>query len=308
MPDWIIHQVFYILAISDDHDHNVTSILKRNGNMKLSKKTARLALEKAVSIILIAGIAVSLTACPAGTTGSTGQADDRITVTTRTTEPNRTIDPVQTTAESAAAAPTGAYNYVLYEGTPQQTTICMDYDIHPGTQYLQQHNYPTAYYYEIDTLASSLGWKLNGAFSIEETTEDTDPTYFYTYDYGDYLALLEVEESTDIVFSGAWVQIEALRISYVKKDDLDTPYFEDQDPNHKDIIIAFGNHQSAIEYPGLGTHWAFSYNDYVLITYLFWLLPQLGEAKTAIVYNTLLPAAVSITTDEDDATPTLNLQ
>ena len=186
--------------------------------MKLSRKVAHLALKKVVSIVVIAGIAVSLTACPADTAGTNGQIDDRLTATTRTTEsemletgmsePNQSIDPVQGTpetttdapTETTVAAPQGAYTYVLYEGTPQQTTISMDYDIHPGTQYLQQHDYPTAYYYEIDTLASSLGWKLNGAYSIEETNEDTGPTYFYTYDYGNYVALLEVEAS-DIAYS-----------------------------------------------------------------------------------------------------------
>ena len=104
------------------------------------------------------------------------------------------------------------------------------------------------------------------------------------------------------------MQIAAIRISYVKKGDYDTPYFEDSDPNHEDLVIEFGNHLNSIEYPGLGTKWAFSYNDYVLMTYFFWLLPQLGEAKTEIVYNTLLPAAVNITTDEDDATKVLVLQ
>ncbi|MBR5419025.1 hypothetical protein IK110_02145 [Candidatus Saccharibacteria bacterium] len=294
--------------------------------MKFSRKMAHLALKKVVSSIIITGIAVSLTACPADTAESVNQIDDRTTVAARPTEsemgesgmsePNQTIDPVRnTTVETTEAmettaettiVPQGTYTYVLYEGTPQQTTITMDYDIQPGSQYLQQHNYPTAYYFEIDSLASSLGWKLNGAYSIEETDEDTGPTYFYTYDYGDYLVILEVEANPDITYSEAWTQIEALRIAYVKKGDFDTPYFEDNDPNHYDIVIEFANHAGSIEYPGLGSSWAFSRNDCVLMTYLFWLIPKLGEANTNAIYNTLLPAAV--TTTDEETTRVLNLQ
>ena len=268
---------------------------------------------KIIALLTIASLCAPFTAC-----NNNAQIDDRTTATTRTTEsemletgmsePNQSIDPVQNVADNNVNAPQGEFYYVIYKGTPQETIIRMDYDIHPGTQYLQQHNYPTAYYYEIDTLASSLGWKLNGAYSIEDTNEDTGYTNFYTYDYGDYLVVLDVEASTDIVYSQAWVQIEALRISYVQKGDFDTPYFKDSDPNHEDIVFEFGNHLSAIEYPGLGSKWAFSYDDYVLMTYLFWLLPKLGEAKTEVVYNTLLSAAVNVTTDEDDATMILNLQ
>ena len=107
-------------ANPDQSDIISLNTVGRHVNMKISRIMAQLALKKAVSIAVIAGIAVSMAACSAKQTETESQNDDRVSMTTRATEsemletsmsePNQSIDPVNDTSE------------ITTESTTEETT------------------------------------------------------------------------------------------------------------------------------------------------------------------------------------------
>ena len=159
-------------------------------------------MKKILSTILATSLIISATAC-------SNQKDDRIDPTTRTTEsemletgmsdPNQTIDPVNTdptTSEtSETAAPAGKYTYTLYAGTANEVTISMDVNIddyiipiQSGGEFLQ-----------LGRLASDLGWLEQGQYNWDDistapSNSNIGYSNWYTFSYGDHRAMFVIDE------------------------------------------------------------------------------------------------------------------
>jgi len=266
--------------------------------MKLSKKVAHLALKKVVSIIIIAGIAISLTACPADTVESGSQIDDRIEASTRTTETNPTASfsepqqsiadttattPSETTTEATEPEPTynitdveGEYVYTIYQGTEYETTLKMSSSVE---FFLRD---PDGYcggstYWRIQEFADYHNWLEDGKYTLEDIENDNrDDIGTYTIGYsniymipcGDYRCYLEINYY-DAPESESWKgQIKSITVRYIQNDSME-PAFANPIPEQMDVVINFGEHPENYGYQCDYKKFGGSFEDIVVLQYVF---------------------------------------
>lgn len=247
-------------------------------------------MKKRVFAVVLAA-SVLLTAC--NNSGSS-QADDRTTITTRATEsemletsmsePNQSIDAVNTeasvteseTPEESIAEPkmtadaSGMYTYIIYEGTSYETEVKMSLNVDDYI-YVAEKTGNTIFDYE--ALVSDLGF-------------EAEP-YFYTYDFGDHLALLILHSLPD-------VQTKVLgEISFRYTANIQgLPAFDDakENPGHSGYILAFDLHDLQDNnyvydmYMGDTNPYSVkcSRNDAIVCAYFAWVIATSVDDSTPI--------------------------
>lgn len=262
--------------------------------MKLSKKVTHLALKKVASIVIIAGIAVSLTACPANTTESASQIDDRIALTTRVTEsedngyisePNQTINTtLGTTASETTTEPTvtynisdveGDYTYTIYPGTQYETTLKLET---PVEFFFRD---PDGYcggstYWRIQECAYYNGWLEDGIYTLRDIEDDSLEDFgthtigfsnIYMIPCGDFRCYLEIGYYEPADSSDWRHQIKSITIRYIKNDSME-PAFENPIPEQMDVVINFEEHPDAYSYQCDYKCYGGSFEDIVVLQYV----------------------------------------
>jgi hypothetical protein len=244
-------------------------------------------MKKRVFAIVLAA-SVLLTACNGS---GTNQDDDRTTITTRATEsemletgmsePSQSIDAVNTgalvteseTAEESVAEPkmtadaSGMYTYIIYEGTSYETEVKMSLNVDDYI-YVAEKTGSTIFDYEV--LVSDLGF-------------EAEP-YFYTYDFGDHLALL-------VIHSLPNVQTKVLgEISFSYTANIQgLPAFDDvkENPGHSGYILAFDLHDNNyVYYMYMGDTSPYSVqcsrDDAIVCAYFAWVIATSVDDSTPI--------------------------
>ena len=232
-------------------------------------------LNKVVTLLVIASLCASFTAC-----NDNPQIDDRTTVTTRTTEsemgetgmsePNQTIDPVNTdptTSEtSETAAPAGKYSYTLYAGTANEVTISMDVNIDDYILPIQSGGE----FLQLGRLASDLGWLEQGQYNWDDIINaapgsNIGTANWYTYSYGDHRAMFVLDSYPEKMPGTDRSQIWAITFSYLENDS-NANFF----PDGKAGGVGFAKHYDAVCYAIGGQNCMCSRDDAIVITYGLW--------------------------------------
>ena len=230
---------------------------------------------KVVTLAVIASLCASFTAC-----NNNSQIDDRTTTTTRTTEsemletgmsePNQTIDPVNTdptTSEtSETAAPAGKYSYTLYAGTANEVTISMDINIDDyilpiegGGEFLQ-----------LGRLASDLGWLEQGQYDWDdivnaESGSNIGSANWYTFSYGDHRAMFVIDGYSEKMPGSNRSQVYAITFRYLENNS-NANFFSDG----RNGGVAFSQHYDLVCYAIGGQNCMCSRDDAIVIAYGLW--------------------------------------
>ena len=233
-------------------------------------------MKKILSTILATSLIISATAC-------SNQKDDRIDPTTRTTEsemletgmsePNQTIDPVNTdptTSEtSETAAPAGQYTYTLYAGTANEVTISMDVNIDDYI-YVGQNGSSL----ELGRLASDLGWLEQGQYTWDDVLaahqanpDETNIGYanWYTFNYGDHRAMFVLDWYEEDMPGVNRSQVYAITFRYLENNS-NANFFSDG----RNGGVAFSQHYDLVCYGIGGQHCMCSRDDAIVIAYGLW--------------------------------------
>ena len=229
-------------------------------------------MKRITSTILAACLILTVTAC---------NKDDQPTVTPRTTEsemletgmsePNQTIDPVNTDLSNSeitetTAAPSGLYTYTIYAGTTNETTISMginidDYilPIEGGGEFLQ-----------LGRLACVLGWLEQGQYNWDdivyaEAGSKIGTANWYTFSYGDHRSMFILDAYSEDMPGVNRSQIMAISFNYLENDS-NANFF----PGGRNGGVAFEKHYDEVCYSISGQHCMCSRDDAIVIAYGLW--------------------------------------
>ena len=231
-------------------------------------------MKKILSTILATSLIISATAC-------SNQKDDRIDPTTRTTEsemletgmsdPNQTIDPVNTdptTSEtSETAAPAGQYTYTLYAGTANEVTISMGVNI---DDYIIPIQGGSGEFLQLGRLASDLGWLEQGQYDWNdminaEAGSKIGSANWYTFSYGDHRAFFVIDGYPEKMPGTNNSQVFAITFRYLENDS-NANFFSDG----RNGGVAFSQHYDLVCYGIGGQNCMCSRDDAIVIAYGLW--------------------------------------
>lgn len=229
-------------------------------------------MKRIISIILATCLIFAVTAC---------NNDNQPTTTTRTTEsemletgmsePNQTIDPVNTdpttsdTSETTAA-PAGKYTYTLYAGTANEMTISMDINvddyilpIQSGGEFLQ-----------LGRLACDLGWLEQGQYNWDDivnadANSKIGTANWYTFSYGDHRSFFVIDGYSEKMPGTNRSQVFAITFRYLENDS-NANYF----PDGNNGGVAFSKHYDSVCYAIGGQNCMCSRDDAIVIAYGLW--------------------------------------
>ena len=284
--------------------------------MKKNKKSLAAFSKKAVSILLIASMSMSLAACGENndakeskiTTAEKLGTEEPVTVTTGFVEPDIDIDPgavittteteAQTTTETEtvtetetetetsteAQQPQGKYTYTIYG----DITISMDINVDDYIIVSDEGQSILSLY----RLASDLGWLSLGKYGKDEVAASDDPKVYapdwWSYSNGTLWTVISPSYYGDIMGNEKAGydnhQISNYYIQFSTIGEVKPYYSHDErtsDPNHNDVSIDIGRHYPDATYLITGYKTLASRDDIVLLAYLFWYMPQhCGEASS----------------------------
>lgn len=230
-------------------------------------------MKRITSTILTACLILTVTAC---------NKDNQPTVTTRTTEsemletgmsePNQTIDPVNTDlsdseTSEATADTSGLYTYTIYAGTANETTISMGINI---DDYILTNQNGSML--KLSKLATDLGWLEQGQYGWDEidaayTNGNTDVGYanWYTFGYGDHRSMFILDSYAEDMPGVNRSQIMAISFNYLENDS-NANFF----PGGRNGGVAFEKHYDEVCYSISGQHCMCSRDDAIVIAYGLW--------------------------------------
>jgi hypothetical protein len=269
-------------------------------------------LSKAISIFLVTMITLSLTACGENnsskeskiTTAEKLGTEEPVTVTTGFVEPDIDIDPgaiittetkteteietqteteteTETTTEASTSAPQGqyAYTYTIYDGI----VLSMDVNV---DDYVVIANDGTPCF-RLYQLAGDMGWMSMGLYdkdAVEASKSDLSivgPSW-WSYSNGEMRTQFDLDysdsEHLPAPFSDK-APFRGMHINFIEQDTV-KPYYTDDEINHQLIDINIRRGYDDVQYRVSGYSCAISRDDFVLIAYILWFMPQhCGEAE-----------------------------
>ena len=256
---------------------------------------------KVMSIILATCMLISLSAC-----GGAGASQQDVQPTTQ----YATVDPVSDVPEDPAGEPddgywhedptedpsvnedpttqpqTGAYTYNVYG-----VTISMDVNV---DDYIYDNN--GSKWFDLIPMIYDLGWA--GADTYTEADWNNSDTTFvtwFTHRDGDIVSRIDLANYSEETLPGVTGhQFASIDLKYLA--DGGGMYYPVDDPDimHRNTLCNFGKHYSDCEYRLSGISWYASYEDIVMITYIFWsaannagsnpMVSSFGTTNTDFVY------------------------
>ncbi len=278
--------------------------------IRKTKKRFPVFFKKATSIVLISAMTLSLTACgdknekqkEPGTTAEKLSTEQGATATDFV-EPDIDIDPgaiittetktetetetqtetqteTETTTEASTSAPQGqyAYTYTIYDGI----VLSMDVNIDDYV-IIADDGIPCFRLYQ---LAGDMGWLSMGVYdkATVDASNDVDvygPSW-WSYSNGEMRTQFELDysdsEHLPAPFSDK-APFRGIHIRFIEQDTIRS-YYNDDDINHKLIDIDIKRGYGDVQYRVSGYSCAISRDDFVLIAYILWFMPQhCGEAE-----------------------------
>ena len=245
-------------------------------------------MKKIIALTLIGCMLTSLTAC-----GTVSQQDNRPTTeySTENEGENPAHDPVDpiddgywhddpteepTTEEPTSQPQTGAYTYNVYG-----QTISMDVNI---DDYM--YDYDGGQWFDLIPMIYDLGWA--GADTYTEadwSNHDTVSMSWFTYRSGDMVTRIDIGMYNEEKVPGTnGYQFYSIDLMYLANEG--GMYYADDDSDlmHRNTLCNFGKHYGDCEYRLSGQGWYASYEDIVMITYIFW------SASTNPGNNPMIPS------------------
>lgn len=204
--------------------------------------------------------------------GTTTQATTTTGETTTTTAETTVSEQATTTTTTTAATTkpkketgsqsTGSYTYTIYG----DVTVTMDVDIN---KYIFE--YEGRQCFDLIPMAYDLGWAGADKYTVANWGADDGSTLqtWYTYHSGDMIIRVNLYGyAEDQILNGR--QLSGIGVKHCPDGDYSKRYYEDNDPLHMITSCDVKKHYDNCKYkiPGLG--WYASYDDIVLLTYIFW--------------------------------------
>ncbi len=244
---------------------------------------------KVISIITVASMLLTLTAC-GGTTASqqgagmvTEENDTVERVTEIPNEPGYDIAPGADIPETSTEEPSsteespsdndttenpptgGAYTYTVYDGI----TINMDVNI---DDYIMTND--NGSFFELYKLMFDYDWLASGIYSEKDDSESLSyaPRWYSRVD-GELMTIIELANNDNHLVSVNGrdaKQFYSLSITYRTESGGTYYNSDDNDIMHSPLTVEFSERQGALDYRILGNGGAISRDDIVLISYIIW--------------------------------------
>lgn len=232
---------------------------------------------KVMSILLVACmLVITLTAC-----GTVSQKDVEETTEYSTEgghddrdvdDPDEPIDNGQwhdedptgepseepSTTEEPSTQPQGAYTYNVYG-----YTISMDINV---------DDYITGDWFLLAEMAYDLGWVGNDIYTAVDTSDPTTySSQWFAHHDGDIMTRIDLGYYNEEQVPGtSGYQFRTVNVRFLTNSNSNYYTGGDSDILHRNLTCDFGKHYSDCEYKINGTGWYASYEDIVMITYMFW--------------------------------------
>lgn len=232
---------------------------------------------KVMSILLVACmLVITLTAC-----GTVSQKDVEETTEYSTEgghddrdvdDPDEPIDDGQwhdedptgepseepSTTEEPSTQPQGAYSYNVYG-----YTISMDINV---------DDYITGDWFLLAEMAYDLGWVGNDIYTAVDTSDPTTySSQWFAHHDGDIMTRIDLGYYNEEQVPGtSGYQFRTVNVRFLTNSNSNYYTGGDSDILHRNLTCDFGKHYSDCEYKINGTGWYASYEDIVMITYMFW--------------------------------------
>lgn len=232
---------------------------------------------KVMSILLVACmLVITLTAC-----GTVSQKDVEETTEYSTEgghddrdvdDPDEPIDDGQwhdedptgepseepSTTEEPSTQPQGAYTYNVYG-----YTISMDINV---------DDYITGDWFLLAEMAYDLGWVGNDIYTAVDTSDPTTySSQWFAHHDGDIMTRIDLGYYNEEQVPGtSGYQFRTVNVRFLTNSNSNYYTGGDSDILHRNLTCDFGKHYSDCEYKINGTGWYASYEDIVMITYMFW--------------------------------------
>lgn len=232
---------------------------------------------KVMSILLVACmLVIALTAC-----GTVSQKDVEETTEYSTEgghddrdvdDPDEPIDDGQwhdedpteepseepSTTEEPSTQPQGAYTYNVYG-----YTISMDINV---------DDYITGDWFLLAEMAYDLGWAGDDIYTAVDTSDPTTySSQWFAHHDGDIMTRIDLGYYNEEQIPGtSGYQFRTVNVRFLTNSSSNYYTAGDSDILHRNLTCDFGKHYSDCEYKLNGTGWYASYEDIVMITYMFW--------------------------------------
>lgn len=249
---------------------------------------------KVMSILLVACmLVITLTAC-----GTVSQKDVEETTEYSTEgghddrdvdDPDEPIDDGQwhdedptgepseepSTTEEPSTQPQGAYTYNVYG-----YTISMDINV---------DDYITGDWFLLAEMAYDLGWVGNDIYTAVDTSDPTTySSQWFAHHDGDIMTRIDLGYYNEEQVPGtSGYQFRTVNVRFLTNSNSNYYTGGDSDILHRNLTCDFGKHYSDCEYKINGTGWYASYEDIVMITYMFWSAAEnTGNNQLVPVFGT----------------------
>ena len=232
---------------------------------------------KVMSIILATCMLISLSAC-----GGAGASQQDVQPTTQ----YATVDPVSDVPEDPAGEPDDGYWHedptedpsVNEDPTTQPQTGAYTYDVYGVTismdinvdDYIRSTG--SGEWFLLADMAYDLGWAGNDTFTAVDTSDPTTySSQWFAHHDGDLTTRIDIGCYNEEQVTGTnGHQFRTLNVRFITGDN--SNYYEggDSDILHRNLTCDFARHYDNCAYKLNGTGWYASYEDIVMITYMFW--------------------------------------
>ena len=221
------------------------------------------------AMLVVCMLVFSMTAC-----GTVSQQDVRPTTEHSTEEvgnndQNEPVDPIddgywhddpteEPTEEPTSQPQTGAYTYNVYG-----YTISMGINV---------DDYITGDWFLLAEMAYDLDWAGNDIYTSVDTSDPTTySSQWFAHHDGDITTRIDLGYYNEELIPGRdGSQFRTVNVRFLTNSNSNYYASGDSDTLHRNLTCDFGKHYSDCEYMISGTGWYASYEDIVMITYMFW--------------------------------------
>ena len=203
------------------------------------------------------------------TTGETTTTTAETTVSEQATTTTTTTAATTKPKKETGSQSTGSYTYTIYG----DVTVTMDVDIN---KYIFE--YDGNQWFDFVPMVYDLGWAGANKYTVPNWGANDGSTKqdWYTYHSGDMVTRIDLYgHKKDQSLGGR--QYGGFSIRHSRNNgDYSEMYYEDVDSNPLHMILSCDvqKHYDSCKYKLAGPDWYASYDDIVLLTYIFW-----SEAK-----------------------------
>ena len=222
-------------------------------------------MKKIVAGFLTASMLFAVTACG----NSSAQSIDVGSGETRT-ENNEELSAGSDLSESEAttAAPvSGAYTYTVYGNIQLSMDVNVD-------DYIFTNENNGCTFFKIAQLAYDCGWLGNDQYSsIDNNNSDSYIPDYYSFHNGDMVTEIRIGcFSDEPVPNTDNSQFNFISMLYSNSEGEDYYSLDDlnSNPLHRELECQFEKHYDSCDYRLVGEGWYLSYDDIVILSYIFW--------------------------------------